>query len=307
MKRFLTIVLAFILFITPVFALPDGSERSTMEKYGVNKKWTIDSSNLNNVLRTPYFDASKKIYDYGDILTDEEESELYKLIGNYIEHTNMDMVILTIDMPYTYDKENEDYAADFYDYNDFGLDLDKYSGVLLLRNKYESDPYFNVYTFGEAQLYYDYNRCERMLDDIYPYFKSKSYLNGFKIFINDFTNYYDNGKALEDYYVDDMGYIHQLRVYHMPLVQALGAGGIVSLITILIMVKKNKMVKKSTEANDYIDKSTIQFHTKSDILTGSITTHHTIDRSSSGGGGGGFSSHSGSSGGGHGGGGGRHG
>ena len=50
----------------------------------------------------------------------------------------MEIIILIDDLPYTSDSENEDYASDFYDYNDFGLDLDKnYSGVLLFRNTYE--------------------------------------------------------------------------------------------------------------------------------------------------------------------------
>lgn len=309
MKKILTFILAFLLLISPVFALPDGSDRKNMENYGVNKKWTINESNLNNVLRTPYVDATKKIYDYSNILSDETEKELLVDINNFIEKTHMDMVILTVDLPYTSDSTNEDYAADFYDYNDFGLDFEHYDGVLLLRNTYESDPYFNVYTFGEAQLYFDFNRCEHMLDDIYPYFKSKDYLTGMKLFISDFSNYYDYGKALEDYYVDDMGYIHQIPPkYVVPYTTALIVGGLAALITILIMVKKNKMVRKSTEANDYLVKDSILYHKKSDILTGSFTTHHTIQRDSGGySGGGGHSSHSGSSGGGHGGGGGRHG
>ena len=101
-----------------------------------------------------------------------------------------------------------------------------------------------------------------------------------------------------------MGYIH--KKYVMPILPALAGGLIVSAIAIAVMVKKNKMVRKSTEANDYIDKSSVQFHTRTDVLTGSITTHYRVS-SDSGGGGGGHSSHSGSSGGGHGGGGGRHG
>jgi uncharacterized membrane protein YgcG len=142
-----------------------------------------------------------------------------------------------------------------------------------------------------------------MRDDIYPYLKNDDYLTGFELFISDFTRYYNNGMALKNYYVDDMGYIHQK--YVMPVVPALAAGLIISAITIAVLVKKNKMVRKSTEANDYIDKSSIQFHTRSDVLTGSVTTHYRV--SSDSGGGGGHSSHGGSSGGGHGGGGGRHG
>jgi len=303
MKKFLTIILSILLLISPVFALEDGSARNELKNYGVNKKWEITEKNKSNVLRTPLVDASKKIYDYSEILKPEEKEELLGKINAFIEHTNMDMVILTVNMPYSSDYQNEDYAADFYDYNDFGINFEHYSGVILLRNTYEADPYFNVYTFGEAQLYFDYDRCENMLDDIYPYLKNHEYLKGFELFISDFTNYYDRGKALPNYYLDDMGFIHQK--YVMPVIPALAAGLIISAIAIAVMVKKNKMVRKSTEANDYIDQSSVQFHTRSDVLTGSITTHYRV--SSDSGGGGGHSSHGGSSGGGHGGGGGRHG
>lgn len=309
MKKILIFILSILLLATPVYAVPDGSNRANLPNLGVNKKWTIDSRNRANVLKTPMVDATKKIYDYSDILTDEEEKELFNEIGNFIEKTHMDMVILTVDLPYVSDSTNEEFAADFYDYNDFGLDFEHYDGVILLRNTYASDPYSNVYTFGEAQLYFDYYRCEDMLDHIYPYFKSKSYLTGMKLFISDFSNYYSQGKALKNYYVDDMGYIQKYpEKYQIPYAGALGGGGIAALISIIVMVKKNKMVRKSTEANDYLEKNSITYNKKSDILTGSVTTHHRIQRDSGGhSGGGGFSSHSGSSGGGHGGGGGRHG
>jgi hypothetical protein len=80
----------------------------------------------------------------------------------------MDMVFVSINLPYTIDKQNEEFAADFYDYNDFGINFESYSGVLLLRNTYEQDPYFNVYMFGKAQLYYSFARSESMLDNMYP-------------------------------------------------------------------------------------------------------------------------------------------
>lgn len=285
----------------------DGSARSDMENYGVHKHWNITEQNKPNVMRTPYVDSSLKIYDYANILSDEEEKELKPLIDKYIEETGMDMVFVSIDMPYYNDHDNEDYAADFYDYNDFGLNDSHYSGVLLLRNAYEQDPYFNVYTFGEGQLYYDYDRCEMMLDHIYPYFKQKEYNEGIKLFIDDFTSYYHLGKALPDYYVDEDGFIHIDKGAFKPAYGVASAsGGIITLIVLSIMVKKNKMIKKAQNAADYEDKSKTNFKKKTDLFVSTFTTRHRLSSDSSGGGGG-HSSSFGSSGGGHGGGGGRHG
>ena len=305
MKKIWLILISLFLCLGVVSASTNTTPRTDGD-LGVNKKWKIDEKNINNVKNTPRVNSSEKIYDFGDILTDDEEKELYEKVKEYIEYTKMDMVILTIDMPYTIDSQNEDYAADFYDYNDFGMDFEKYSGILLLRNKYSEDPYFNIYTFGNAQLYYDYYTCESILDDIFDEIKGKRYLSGFEHFISLSKQYFDNGPD-EDYYVDDDGYIHpNPPTYHLPLKTAGIISGVVTLIVMIVLVKKNKMVKKETLATVYVDKNSIKYNSKVDQFLHTHTSSYTVSSSSSGGGGG-HSSHSGSSGGGHGGGGGRHG
>ena len=145
-------------------------DRNTLDNYGINKHWNITDNNINNVLNTYAVNANEKIYDYADILTDEEEQEIYDKFINFIETYNTDLVFVSINLPYSIDEENENWAADFYDYNDFGINLENYSGILLLRNTYEQDPYYNMYMFGNAQLYIDWNRSESILDDIYNNF-----------------------------------------------------------------------------------------------------------------------------------------
>ena len=76
-------------------------ERTKENNYGVNKKYEITSYNEQYILNTPYVDASRKLYDFADILTDEEESVLRDKIAAYIEKTNMDLVIVTLDKDYT--------------------------------------------------------------------------------------------------------------------------------------------------------------------------------------------------------------
>ena len=167
LKQLIIITLCIFLNTTIVFASTQKYERTEENKYGVNKHWNINSNNLKNVKNTPYVNANEKIYDYADILTDEEEKEAFEKIDSFIKETQIDMVFVSIDMPYYNDKQNEDYAADFYDYNDFGIDFKNYSGILLLRNKYSKDPYFDMYTFGDAQLYFNQSRYDDILDTIY--------------------------------------------------------------------------------------------------------------------------------------------
>ena len=330
MKKMI-IILLLILFPFQVFAAPQTFDRNTLENNGVNKKWEITDSNKDHVMNTYAVDANEKVYDFAEVLTEEEENKLRERIGTFIERTNMDMVILIVNYPYpenmsnycynenTADKQiasfNEDYAADFYDYNDFGLQFEKYDGVLLIRNT-AIDPCFNamfydMYTFGNAQLYFSQYRYDSILDGIYNNLHSGNYVSGFNDFINKTEYYIASGKESEfdNYYVDDYGYLQQYpKKYKAPLEVCACISGVITLIIMIILIKKNKMVKKAHQADSYINRRTLDISNRKDVFIASHTTHYTISHDSGGGGGGGgHSSHSGSSGGGHSSGGGRHG
>lgn len=300
------IIIVLCCFNIHVEASTKTIDRNTQNNYGVKKKWDINDKNKNNVLRTPLVNADEKIYDFANILTDEEEKRLYEKINTFITDKKMDVVILTYNTSYTQDKQNDDFGADFYDYNDFGIDFEHYSGVLLLRNAYSTDPYFNILTFGEAKLYFENQRCEKILDYIYSDFYEHRYESGITKFVNQLDKYYKDGisKEMRDHYIDDTGNIQLHKVYHFPwgwaFVISLGS----SIGITAFFVAKNKMIKKASRANVYLDATSVNYSKKQDLFLHSHTTHYTI--SSSSGGGGGHSS-IGSSGGSHGGGSGRHG
>ena len=266
-------------------AYNDGSARKELDNYGVKKGIEVSSKNMHNILKTPYVDSSYKIYDYSNVLSEEDEKAIKNYIDNFISKTNMDMVFVTINMPYTVDDAHKVYASDFFDYNDFGTG-EYYSGVLLLRNTYSSSPYFDMYMFGEAQLYfYDY-RCDDVLDSIYNYIHNEEYVDGFNVFVNKLNTYYEQGK-LDNYEIDENGHVHEIVVeeeYSTPLGVMALIGGIVDLIAIPSMIKKNKMVKPAYAAENYLDKATLHFNTQTDMFVSTHTeTHIKSDNSSSGG------------------------
>lgn len=306
MKKISLFLLLLFVGILPVYADIEEYTRTESNHYGVNKKWNITSSNQSHIMATPYVDASLHIYDYADILSVSEENALKSELENFINIAKMDVVILTIDQPYYKDSFHENYAADFYDYNDFGLNFENYSGVLLLRNAYDSNPYFNVYMFGNAQLYFSYKRAEDMLDHIYPSIKNKEYLRGFQLFISDYLNYYKAGipKEMKYYRVDDMGFLQ--KKFKPPFLFAFAASIAASALVVSLFIKKNKMIKVATKAEQYLNQDTIYYKKQEDKFVSTHTTSYTVNSTSSGSGGG-FSSSSGSSGGGHSSGGGRHG
>ena len=151
-----------------------------------------------------------------------------------------------------------------------------------MRNDYSGDRYYDIYTFGDAQLYFDQSRYDDILDGIYGQFVSKNYLSGIRKFISECSNYYDRGYApkFSHAYVD---------------------GDSFTLIIMAIMISKNKMVRKAMSASEYLNKDSVNYTVHTDQFTHSHTTHYTVSSSSGGG------SHGGSSGGGHSSGGGRHG
>ena len=282
-------------------------ERTEENNYGVKKDYEITSYNKDHVLKTPYVDASQKLYDFADILTDEEERILKEKIAAYIEKTNMDLVIVTFNEDFT-EQQNIAYADDFYDYNDFALDYENYSGTILIRNTNKFDPYYYMGTTGNARLYYD-DRLDYILDSIYYDIKSGNYLKAFNNYIGYLNLYYDKGisETMKGYEIGEKGQL--VEKYVVPYKFILIGASIATLITMLILVSKNKMVKKSTEANSYMDKNSIKYRKKDKKLISSNTVSHVNSSNSSGGGHGGGSfggGHIGSSGGFHGGG-GRHG
>lgn len=321
MKRLFKYLILILLFVAvPVNAYQvKECDRSDMENYGVNKKWQITTSNLKNVMDTHCIaDTKAKIYDFSDVLTKEEEDKLREEMNEFITKYKTDLVIVIDSLAYSYDSMNETYAADFYDYNDFGKDYPLYDGILLFRNTYELDPYYDMYTFGNAQLYFTQDRYDYILDGIYSDLHAGNYYNGFSRYIKYVTRYYSEGKPgqANNYYIDENGYAQEREwgfsdsetTKAFPYGGMAIGSGIVTLIIVSIMAAKNKMVKKAVTANEYLVKSSINYTERRDDFVSSHTTSWTeSDSSSGGGGGGGFHSSGGSSGGGHSSGGGRHG
>ncbi len=308
--RVLFTIIIFIISIN-VFASTNLLERNEENNWGINKSIEITPARLNIIKQTKYVDASEKIYDFSDVLTDDEEAEIKEYVDKFISVTKMDLVILFDSVPYTYDERNAEYAVDFYDYNNFGIDYDSYSGVILFRNTYDMDPYYGIYNTGIAQQYFPEERYDATLDKIYNYFVNRNYVRGIKLFIDDFINYYELGipDDYKDSYLDENGFLIVPNRFNPPIAVAAIISLAVTGITMGVLVSKNKMVKKLNNANDYIDANSMKYeHKESHLVSSNTVRHYHPPHESSGGGSFGGSSHSfgGSSGIGHSGG-GRHG
>ena len=112
MKRiyiWIVLILLIIIASLPVSAKEIKTCIRTETDLHVREKFNL-GSNLSDILSTPCVDDMDKVYDFADLLTDEEETNLYNLIMEYIEKTNYDLAVVTID---NNPKSNEvDYADD---------------------------------------------------------------------------------------------------------------------------------------------------------------------------------------------------
>lgn len=139
-------------------------------------------------------DTSLKLYDYADILKDEEEDLLKIIIDKYINDFKMDLIVVTIDhnpeSSYMGQNPSTVYADDFYDYNHFNtngsillIDMDKRifvittsgSAIDVHPNRYLEMIYNRMDNYMAAKNYYGAIRdaLNNMYDDANSFFSQK--------------------------------------------------------------------------------------------------------------------------------------
>ena len=296
---------------TPVYTPKNTTEQIDAKGYNYfcdSGNTKLEPCNDGNI-RIPVVDTSKKVYDFGDYLTDDEESRLREKINTYIDKYNMDLVFVIIKTnPYgVSDYFTQVYSQDFYDYNGFGVGNTK-DGTIVLIDMDNRYPF--ITTTGNAILVYDDQRINSIHDRAYDYLASESFFDAFNSYLSGLSSYADSGIPDSNKYfcIDDSGNYYKCKEAPKSVnwTIATASGIILTLIIVLIHLSKYKGIKLATNANYYLKNSTIT-NSKDNFLT-TFTSRVKIQRDSggSGGHGGGSSISHGSSGTSHGGGGGRH-
>ena len=297
MKKILNLLLiSFIFIISPVYASTNTYER-TEDNYRVDSWVNVTDSNRNIILTTPSVDESEKVYDFANLLDENEEKLILNSINEFISKYDMDMVIVTIDSNPRYSAQK--FSDDFYDYNSFGKNKTR-DGLLFIIDLDTRN--FYISTTGEAIRVFSDDRIESILDYSEPYMKDGSYYEAISSFVQWSSSYAKKGvpESNKNSYIDDNGNI----VYYTKINYLLSVfiSGIITFIVITILVNRNKMIKRASNANLYLDKSSLNITSRNDAFLTTHTTSVSLS-SSSGGSGHGSSTHSSSSGSSHGGGG----
>jgi len=250
--------------------------------------------------------TGERVFDQADVLTEEEEEKLRKLIAKRERQTGCDIVLVTLNeslKEYAYgrqeyvaaDKYVMVYADDFYDEHMFGYDKPRGNGVLLLDNLYREEDgwaYSWLCTTGKAEGKYSGRMIDHLLEKSYRWSKISPYY-GYRAYVNQF--YHDmNGFGLVS------------TNFSVPAIL------FVSFVLAAVIVGVNgshKAGEKTVTARTYVKDGKVRANHKEDQFIRKMVTQHKIQSSggSSGsgrsGGGGHHTSRSGVS---HGGGGHRH-
>ena len=259
MKKILVVLMTLLLLgNVSVYASTNVKERTEDNSYGVRPGINV-TSNKDEILATPYVDETEKIYDFADLFTPEEEKKLYDKVTNYIEKKNLDLVIVTINEN---NKDNtEDYAEDFYMYNNFGRDS-KRSGSVFIIDMYNRD--YDISSSGDA--------IKFMTDSIY-----NSIINDAEGYISN-KRYYDGAvKVVEEMSKEQVTVKKNKINFGLCFVIA----NIIALICFLIEKSKYKGIKYATNASSYVDKKSIEDIKSEDKFINTSTTRTKINNESS--------------------------
>lgn len=241
--------------------------------------------------------GKKSVIDDAGLIKASDEKELDKKIKN-IQKDKFDVVILTVKS--LDGKSAQDYADDYYDNNDYGLDNEK-SGVLFLVSK--GDRKYHISTKGAGiKAFTDYG-IGRIKEEIKPYLSDGDYFNACDEFLNitkDFVKAYKEGTP----YDTDNPYNEEIDYVILEVI-ALVIAFVIALISVGIMRLRMNTAKPKGTAMEYIKKGSFKLTSEKDIFmystvtktakpkdndnsAGGSTTHVSSSGSEHGGGGGSF-------------------
>ncbi len=271
------IILSLIIFLLPIVSYAStNTYPRTEDDLRINSWITVTDDNKDNILNTPSVNEEEKIYDFADLYTDEEEKNLYSAVFDYSQRRNLDLVIVTINDNF---ETTEEYADDFYDYNNFGYGSDR-DGLLFLVDM--DNRYVYLSGTGAAMTLYPDYECNMITEEIYTYFSDQRYYDGTSQMIKTLDTYYEISYNNGDEYKYDKSEVNYLYVFIFAAV--------CTIIGIIILIKRNDLVKVATTSEEYLDKNSKGVHKIKDIVVGHTVTKHRIEHtSSSSSGGGGFS------------------
>ncbi len=212
-----------------------------------------------------FVDEYYRLQDLADVLTEEETSELQKLLDEMSVHLKFDMAIVTV-----YNLEGctvQDYADDWYDYCEFGYGSNK-DGALLLISMEERDWHistcgYGITAFTDAGITYI---GEQMGDDL----SAGNYAEAFRTFVRFGNQFVTQARDGDPFDKSDLPK-KPLSAIWIAISLAIGFG--VAKIIVGSMKSQLKMVRAQAAASSYVREGSMNVTESRDLFL-----YHKVDR-----------------------------
>lgn len=243
---------------------------------------------LLTILCLPANATAARLTDEADLLTASEAAALEAKLDEISTRQGVDIVIVTVES--TYGEEPRDFADDWFDYNDYGLD-----GILLLVSMEDNDWYVSTSGYGITAI--TDAGLEYISDKFVPHLSDEEYMEAFETFADLCDSFITQAKTGDPYNSHNLPK-EPFNVV-LNLLICLGIGLVVALIVTGKMRSDLVTVRQQVKADNYVIPGSLQLTNSRDLFLYSQVTK--IERPKSGG----SSTHTSSSGRTHGGGGGK--
>lgn len=272
------------------------TEAETTESYTAPNGYSYDYMVPNLDMSTVQHD---NVYDFADLLTDEEEQNLSKIAREQSSKYGIALNFLTYSD--AFGRSTMVFTDDFYDYY-IGMET---SGILLAVDMDNRKVYIN--TVGTAISNIDDDEIDTILDDTFSYATDGDYY-GFFINTLDKSLYaYSNDSSSVTYepydYGDGYGVINSAPNKFIPTVTSLIVSAFLSVVVVLILLLIHNRNNKAPSASTYMGDNFKVLSRQEHFMGVRHEVLHDYYKPSESSGGGGGSSHSSGGGGSHGGGG----
>lgn len=279
MKKIIFTIISLLVFISSIncYAKPLTYDRNQESNYGVKKNIDIQS-NYNNIMKTPLVNADEKIYDFTDHISEIEKEKIRLKIKEFSEKNLIDFVFLSDSNPYpeeskkycstqfktSYFRENnEKRATDFYNYNDFGINFKNYNGIVYYENL-TADPcdgiyYYDMFVYGDIRRYLSEDDIYNLMKDLLPYKNEKRNYEGISNLLDNIELKIEENKnknKIEENITtpNEVKFPWSLVIFDF----------IVSLIIVVLMIRKNTLVNKEKTATNYVKRGSLKITNKKD-------------------------------------------
>lgn len=227
---------------------------------------------------------AERVFDYAQVLTDEEEEELRALIAEKEALIGCDLVVVTMSQPvegseakeaYNYrstswEQNMQDLADDFYDINSYGYNTPHGDGALILDNWYEGQKGTHLSTSGRVFERFGNSDIDEALTCVDRYIDSDP-LKAYSACINNIADKMSGG--------GDTGLVFAMLAVIVPII----AAGI-----FVGTHLRSKQGKKTTTATTYIvGGKPVMNEQRDDFVRKHVSQRRIQTSSSSGGSGGG--------------------